>query len=335
MKKIFMLSIVVLLIILGGIGIGYVIYNESNNNDSKLSVDEIYEQKISDGYTDVVFPEKLSSVYEVLEHGFVYKNSGYIFAEEDKYGLITMNYDSALKKVYLDIKGEKKYIDIENVLCFLVYAEGTSVGFEHVFILTNDGYLYYNYGLYFETLNDVFNQINNSEKIKLNNMYDEIETLTYSITPLNYNDWELIGIINGKMYSIGYSIASNTQGFVFDEKKFENERVDYVYQDFSLVYGDGNNSFEIEKNGKIKLYQSKENQSYIYSDIIVKNILSTSYAESMIFIGEDDYLYSINDNVVLNDRNSKVKYVLENDKNVVVIFEDGSIKELDIELAKY
>lgn len=322
MKKEIILSIVVVLIILGGIGIGYGIYNESNNIDSKLSADEIYEQKISDGYANVVFPEKLSTVYEYASYNFS-KNETFvdINGSGTYYKIV---YDTNLKKIYADIDGTRDYFDIENVKSFFVLKMGTaSGGNEHLFILTNTGNLYYKYELSYISVEEIKKGL---KKFKLTNTYDELKILRYAtLTPFNGDDWELVGIKDNKMYSIGYGRFD----FVFDEKKYTNERFDYVISDLYREFG---TNCLIEKSGKIKLYN--DNDNFEYSDVTVKNILSLTYYEGIIFISEDNYLYSISDYFVNKMNEKKVKYVLEKN-NVIVIFEDGSIKELDIELAKY
>ena len=324
-KKSWLIIITILITILLGICTGCLIYKFILDNNFLQEQLNYYEKQ---GYKNLTFPSELSSVH--IDKVF---DSEIYFHIEDEDDFGTICFDTDLKKLYYNYKDEKIYIEIDNVKEYLYLVEGTAVDNDYLFILDDIGNIYYIQGFYFSSVLELRGSVDDYQKIN-SDTYDSIKIYTYTVTPNNYNDYELIGIKQNKEYSIAYA----SDGILkFDEKEYKNERFNYVYLDFSYLYGDGNNYFEVEKNGKIKIYELNESEDYSYSDIIVKNIIVAN-DEDFIFIDSNNYLYSINFNKINKMHESKIKNILSKSpfQNLIIIFENGDTMNLNVKkIAKY
>lgn len=320
--------LIVLVVVLSGFVLalgGFVVYDKvlkdekpNVGNNSNSDVDSLANK-----YKDYTFVDLTKQETFKLGHTVSYDSSDRIelgFGEDG----VFFGKDNENKKAYLEVDGNKTYVDIANVSKIYAY-HCCKVEYSYDFyILTEDGTVFSNfvsgnnsdpsssdYVSYFAS---------NFKKVNTNISFEKLGKVTFDFYYPNEQASALVGMdFSGNVYYVGYG------------KKFDN--------DFAYYFGYMEPEIAIKTNGEV--YEVSEfPTSFKKTSVKVKKIISDNH-NKFIFLDTDNYLRVIEtnyagENIGLNYKkisdkkvNSVFVKIVEDKTYLHVVYEDSTVQDFE------
>jgi hypothetical protein len=278
-KKLFIsLGIIILIIAVGVIG-GIYISNKQYNNEETNEYESY--QKIS--------LDKKESTNKLIDN-IIYEDDNFkTITNFDDFNVLSerWSYDGNAVK-YVD-SNTNSNVEINNIVK-IKYAENSCSGNKDLFLINNEGKVYYT------EVEPVANQ-----------------SISFNNTNKAYNDIYLLELYNDESCSrkVIYLLKDSEDNYynLTDESKFNN---DTYYTD---INENNKQFFTILTTGKISELENVTFKKGIY----------LQYENNMnYFISSDNYLYKLENFEINKVSDNKIKNIYYNDNNVIIEYEDNT-----------